>query len=282
MSESWSRVEVEAAVADYFSMLDMDLRHDPYNKAEHNRNLQRLLSNRPRGSIERKHQNLSWILRDLLSPWIDGYKPLGNYQRLLREVVEERLAESPELDKMIRSVVEGQELSLPAVDDFLSMQVPPPEAVAREAKVREEPTEPRPAIQRNYLEIEARNCSLGRAGEELALRFERVRLTKIGKARLANDIRHVSVLEGDHLGYDILSFEPDGGKRLIEVKTTRFGVMTPFFASRNEVSVSTARRSEYQLYRLFNFRAEPKLYTLHGSLRQSCRLDAVTYSAFPA
>ncbi len=100
--------------------------------------------------------------------------------------------------------------------------------------------------------------------------------------RLANDIRHVSALEGDHLGYDILSFEHDGGKRLIEVKTTRFGVMTPFFASRNEVTVSSARRSEYQLYRFFNFRSEPKLYALPGALKDSCRLDAVIYSAFPA
>jgi hypothetical protein len=83
------------------------------------------------------------------------------------------------------------------------------------------------------------------------------------------------------LGYDILSFEANGRERLIEVKTTRFGEMTPFFASRAEIDFSKLRESEYQLYRLYSFRAEPKLYTLLGSLRSSCQLDPVTYSAFP-
>jgi hypothetical protein len=280
--ESWSREEVEAAVSDYFSMLSMELRGQAYNKAEHNRTLHQLLNHRPHGSIERKHQNISAILIEEGYPYIDGYKPLVNYQALLRIVVEERLTCASELNQTVASVVESPAVAIPEVGDLLSMQVEPQTPDEREKRVREEPIGARsPVVQRNYLEIEARNRSLGRAGEELALRFERERLTKIGKTRLANDIRHVSALEGDHLGYDILSFEPDGAKRLIEVKTTRFGVMTPFFASRNEVNVSSVRQSEYQLYRLFNFRAEPRLYTLHGSLRQSCRLDAVTYSAFP-
>jgi hypothetical protein len=283
MPEFWSREEVEAAVGDYFSMLSMELRDQSYNKAEHNRTLQQFLNNRPRGSIERKHQNISAILIEEGYPYIDGYKPLANYQALLRTVVEERLAGALELNQTVAAVVESPAIAMPKIDNLLSIQVDPPELDEKETRVREESKETRrPPVQRNYLEIEARNRSLGRAGEELALRFERERLTKVGKTRLANDIRHVSALEGDHLGYDILSFEPDGGKRLIEVKTTGFGVMTPFFASRNEVNVSRARRSEYQLYRFFNFRSEPKLYALPGALRDSCRLDAVTYSAFPA
>ena len=35
----WSRLEVEAAVADYLDMLALELRDEPFNKAEHNRNL---------------------------------------------------------------------------------------------------------------------------------------------------------------------------------------------------------------------------------------------------
>ncbi len=282
MPESWSRKEVEAAVADYFSMLDMELRGEPFNKAEHNRALQQFLNGRPRGSVERKHQNISAVLIEEGYPYIHGYKPLGNYQALLRSAVEQRLADASALNKIVKSVVESPETMVPSVDDLLSIQVDPPLSENREARVREEHgTARRSSVQRNYLEIEARNRSLGRVGEELALRFERERLTRFGKTRLASDIRHVSALEGDHLGYDILSFEPDGKKRLIEVKTTRFGVMTPFFASRNEVNVSIARCTEYHLYRLFNFGAQPKLYTLGGSLRNSCRLDPVTYSAFP-
>ncbi|MFM2168273.1 MAG: hypothetical protein RIS79_2644, partial [Verrucomicrobiota bacterium] len=53
MPEAWSVLEVEAAVADYFDMLGKELRREQYNKADHNRNLQRVLQNRPKGSIER-------------------------------------------------------------------------------------------------------------------------------------------------------------------------------------------------------------------------------------
>ncbi len=65
MPEAWSREEVEAAVADYFVMLRKELSGEQYNKAEHNRLLQNLLSGRSHGSVERKHQNTSAVLIDL-------------------------------------------------------------------------------------------------------------------------------------------------------------------------------------------------------------------------
>src|SRR5690242_3319336 len=97
----WSRIEVEAAVRDYFDMLGKELRGEPYNKAEHNRQLQRLVPERTRGSIEKKHQNISAVLIELGYPYIDGYKPLSNFQRsLLPQVVEERLVGSPQLQHL--------------------------------------------------------------------------------------------------------------------------------------------------------------------------------------
>ncbi|MGI9086930.1 MAG: DUF3883 domain-containing protein [Chthoniobacterales bacterium] len=84
--------------------------------------------------------------------------------------------------------------------------------------------------------------ALGLAGEKLVLRYERERLARIGQARLAGKIVHTSATESDSLGFDILSFEADGRERLIEMKTTRFGSFTTFFASRNEVEVSAQRQ----------------------------------------
>src|SRR6266576_5554080 len=101
----WSRLEVEATVADYFDMLALELRGEPFNKAEHNRNLARVLNGRTRGSIERKRQNISAVLIELGYPYIDGYKPLSNYQDLLREVIEERLLSTSALDNEIASLV---------------------------------------------------------------------------------------------------------------------------------------------------------------------------------
>jgi hypothetical protein len=99
------------------------------------------------------------------------------------------------------------------------------------------------ALRRNYLELEARNRSLGRAGEELVLEFEHQRLLRAGKRQLADRIEQVARTQGDGLGFEIHSFELDGRDRLIEVKTTRFGALTPFFASRNEVEVSDERQN---------------------------------------
>ena len=281
MPDFWSQQEVEAAVTDYFVMLAKELRGEPFNKAEHNRALQQKLNNRTRGSIERKHQNISAILIELGYPYIDGYKPLGNYQELLRLVVEGRLSGAAGLNKTVEALVEKPTEAIPDIDDILAIRVEPPIG-DQNLRVSEEPTSAaHSATRRNYLEIEARNQSLGRAGEEFILRFEHERLVKAGERNLAMEIRHVALLEGDNLGYDILSFEANGRERLIEVKTTRFGEMTPFFASRAEIDFSKLRESEYQLYRLYSFRAEPKLYTLLGSLRSSCQLDPVTYSAFP-
>src|SRR6266853_644395 len=101
----WSEIEVEAAVADYLDMLALELRGEPFNKAEHNRALLRLLNRRSRGSIERKHQNISAVLIELGYPYIDGYKPLRNYQEVLKEVVEERLIGAPALDKEIAALI---------------------------------------------------------------------------------------------------------------------------------------------------------------------------------
>jgi Domain of unknown function (DUF3883) len=135
------------------------------------------------------------------------------------------------------------------------------------------------AVRRNYLEVDARNRSLGRAGEKLVLEFEHQRLWRAGKQQLADRIEHVARTQGDGLGFDIRSFELDGRDRLIEVKTTRFGALTPFFASRNEVEVSDERQNEFQLYRVFGFREQPRLFTLPGRLRQSCQLEPFSYSA---
>ena len=89
--------------------------------------------------------------------------------------------------------------------------------------------------------MEARNGALGLAGEQLVVRYEQERLSRAGHDRLAGKIVHTSAVESDSRGFDIISYETDGRERLIEVKTTRFGALTPFFASRNEVDVSDFR-----------------------------------------
>lgn len=258
----WSRNEVEATVGDYFDMLPMELRGESFNKAEHNRSLQRVLSGRTKGAIEMKHQNISAVLIELGFPYIAGYKPLSNFQKaLLPEVVEERLHTSVGLQELVETVVTAPADDEAFPNDLLDICVPAPKSEPEEGPFRSREAPERVArVPRNYLEIEARNHSLGRAGEELVMRFEHQRLWAAGQKKLADQIEHVAKSRGDGLGYDIHSFETDGRHRLIEVKTTRFGPLTPFFASRNEVNFSSEQQDTFQLYRLFKFSEQPRLF----------------------
>ncbi len=281
MSDHWSIEEVEATVSDYFEMLAMELRGQPFNKAEHNRHLLSRLNQRSKAAIERKHQNISAVLIELGYPYIDGYKPLFNYQDLLYRIVEERLKGPTRLHRAAAAAVEENMDMPPEVDDVLSIEVAPPIRGKDRSKLYDRGLQIRGPVLRNYLEMESRNRSLGAAGEKLILEYEHQRLWQAGKRDLADRIEHVSKNAGDHLGFDIQSFETDGRERLIEVKTTRFGELTPFFASKNEVEVSTQREAEYQLYRLFKFSEEPKLFILPGSLRKSCSLEPIQFSIMP-
>lgn len=281
MANDWSREEVEATVSDYFDMLAKELRGEPFNKAEHNRNLQRLLANRTKAAVELKHQNISAVLIELGYPYVDGYKPRRNYQGLLYSIIEERLIDAVGLHQAATVAVEQPIDRSPVVNDVLAILVNAPRREADKPKLYDRDPQLRTPVRKNYLEIESRNQTLGLAGEKLILEFEHKRLWQAGKRDLANRVEHVADTTGDHLGFDIKSFETDGRDRLIEVKTTRFGALTPFFASKNEVNVSEARESEYQLYRLFSFTQQPKLFVLPGSLRSTCSLDPIQFAAQP-
>lgn len=269
---------MEAIVADYFEMLELELRGEPYVKAEHRRRLQEVLDGRTEGSIEYKHQNISAVLIELGQPYIDGYKPQRNYQQLLFEVIAERLNQSEGLLEAVAEKVD-EDAEAPAVEDLLDRIVDPPPAsdLGGGRYVRERahraPRTP------NFLLREARNASLGRAGEEFVINVERARLLRHGRDDLAADLEHVAVTRGDHVGFDVLSFEPDGRERMIEVKTTAFGQMTPFYVSRNQVEVSGRERERYHLCRVFRFRRDPKLFSLSGDIRSNFVLDASEYRA---
>lgn len=243
MSDDWSQQEVEIIVEDYLGMLAMELRGIDYNKAERNRKLQKLLPTRSRGSIEFKHANISAVMIEMGYPYVDGYKPRSNYQNLLQEVVERRVYASPELATTVAKLIEEPVVKPMGITDILSILVDPPVPEKRRETLYEKPSRPRVTPKRNYLEQEAHNQSLGRAGEELVLEFEHQRLWKAGQKTLAERIDHVAA-RTDGLGFDILSFETDGRERLVEVKTTRFGAMNPFFATNNEVAVSEKRSAE--------------------------------------
>ena len=275
--EDWSRAEVEAAVRDYLDMLALERSGKPYTKKEHNRVLRQRLQGRSHGSVEFKHQNISAVLAGMGLPYIDGYKPRGNVQALLREVVGESV--SPLIDELTREVSAPQEAV--TVPDVLSIRVEPPKHGLTAA---EEPAEyvvsrqgPKPF---DYVQQEAANKSLGDAGENLIMDYEQTRLQRAGKDHLARNVEHVAKTVGDHLGYDIHSYEQTGRDRFVEVKTTRYGKRTPFYISAGEIRFSKANSDAYQLYRVFEFRERPRLFTLPGDVERHVTLRATNYRAY--
>lgn len=259
-------------------MLTFELSGQKYNKTAHRRSLLEHLNDRSEAAVERKHQNISAVLRDLECHWIPGYKPNSHYQESLARFVEHWIDSHPEFDKASQAAAE-QPTFLPSSIDFGSLLVDAP-VYSPSGNIRDpqkQYTPRRTASKRDYIAREARNTELGLAGELLAMEFEEHRLRSAGHKQLANRIEHVSVTKGDGLGYDILSFEESGKERLIEVKTTAFAKETPFYASQNEVSVSSEMADQFHLYRLFEFRRSPKLFTLQGEISKHCSMNPVSY-----
>jgi len=276
VGDDWSRDEVEFIVADYLSMLTLELTGQPFNKSAHRRRLIERLQGRSEGAVEFKHGNISAVMLELGFPYLQGYKPRANFQRqLLTEVVSAQVAKHRLIDEAALSAVQ-RPADLTDELDFTKVKTAAPRL---EPRTMEPESTYGLAIKRDYLEREARNRSLGQAGEEFTLRYERWRLSQLGVGQLAEKVEHVATTRGDGLGFDILSFEPDGRERFIEVKTTAFGQTTPFFVSANEARFARAQGDSFKLYRLFDFRASPRLFELAGPIEQHCMLDASTYRA---
>lgn len=275
-NNDWSRLEVEAIVADYLKMLSLELGGQVYNKAGHRRALQQKINGRSDSSIEFKHGNISAVMIDLGFPSIRGYQPRSNYQGLLYEVVESQVNRIGSLDALALAAVE-QPAASPEIVDFAAVKTDSP--VLRHTASEAKPHRDYTPTKRDYLARESRNASLGLAGEEFVVRYEHWRLNQMGKPALADRVEHVSKTKGDGLGYDVLSYDLDGRERFIEVKTTAFGKETPFFVSRNELNFSRDADAQFNLCRLFEFRQTPRLFSLAGALDQHCVLDPVTYRA---
>src|SRR3546814_19746328 len=118
-----------------------------------------------------------------------------------------------------------------ALTDPASVWVPTP----KPARVKEAPagyaTSFSPA-KRDYLAQEARNRSLGRAGELFIVELEARRLHAAGKQILADRGVPVAASHGDGTGFSVRSFPNSASDSLFYVKTTTFGPITPLTVKR--------------------------------------------------
>ncbi|MEP9417624.1 DUF3883 domain-containing protein [Gordonia sp. VNQ95] len=273
----WSRSEVELCVADYLQMLTLQLNGQTFNKKKRAVELAQHLDDRTRASVEFKHCNISAVMTELGYPLVVGYKPLVNYQRLLIDVIEQQLDANAPVHDAVQAAVQRPAIPIDIVfDKNIWVEAPPP---GQDPAGRSAILDNFSPVRRDYLAQEARNRSLGRAGELYVAELEARRLHEAGAKSLSERVEHVSESQGDGLGYDILSFETSGREKLIEVKTTAFDKFTPFYVTRNELARSESDPNIYHLYRVFDFRESPRLFELPGKIGRNCRLDIATYLA---
>jgi hypothetical protein len=273
-SGPWTDDENDLIVADYFAMLADDVLGRPYSKAQHRRDLMQLLNGRSEGSVEFKHQNISAVLKALGEDWIPGYKPAFNFQTSLVDAVARRMAKSP---AWFGSLSDARASA--GLHEAAPMWIGPPPTHSNQPPPQELDQMLSIARKFDVAGRDARNRALGRAGEEMVLAHERAVLRSAGRDDLARKVRWVSEEDGDGAGYDIHSFTEDGKSRLIEVKTTNGWERTPFHITRNELAVADERRSEWSLFRLWNFTREPKAFELYPPLDAHVTLTATSFVA---
>lgn len=84
----WTKSDNRALIRLYNKLLKLELAGQPYQKAPHVREIA-AKQGRSKGSVEMKMCNLSAARVALGLPYIKGWKPLGNAQLLLKNMIAE-------------------------------------------------------------------------------------------------------------------------------------------------------------------------------------------------
>ncbi len=273
MVEDWTRQEVEIIVTEYFEMLAKEQAGIPYNKTETRQRILPLLKNRSNGSVEFKNRNISAVLARMGQPYVRGYLPAYNYQKvLLEDVVLTHFRRKPEIEDAFKRFAEVAPTPRELAFETMEEKMPTKKMVLQEPELIY-----RSPVKVNYIELEQANRVIGTTGESIALAYEKWRLMCAGKENLADKIEWVSQTQGDGLGFDILSRNTNGTDRYIEVKSTKLTKEAPFYFSALEHDFSRRNRSNYFLYRVFNLKAEPKLFIANGAYDDFCNASPTQF-----
>jgi hypothetical protein len=125
----------------------------------------------------------------------------------------------------------------------------------------------------NFIQNNIDNKRIGDLGELWALKYEIEKLRESGQYNLIDKIKHTAKDEGDGTGYDIQSFDGNGQKIYIEVKTTKGGKNSTFYITRTELERSKIEKENFYLYRLYNYNEDndtADILIIKGDLTTLC------------
>lgn len=130
----------------------------------------------------------------------------------------------------------------------------------------------------NFIQNGIENKRLGDLGELWVMEYEREKLRRANRKNLIEKIKHIAKDEGDGTGFDIQSFDSNGGKMFIEVKTTKGNKNDVFYVTRNELERSILEKGNYYVYRLYNFdekKGRADLLIIKGELTKLCAFPTI-------
>lgn len=126
------------------------------------------------------------------------------------------------------------------------------------------------------------NKQIGDTGERIVVNYEQNLLREAGVPELAGRVEHTAKIQGDGVGYDVLSFFPDGREKYIEVKSTQKVSHSSFFITHNELDFLRKQQEQAFIYCITAATSdEPKLaiYTAEQFL-QFAQLTPAEYKFF--
>ena len=276
----WDETAVRLVVNSYFHYRSLDLQRKSFVKRHVYRDLAAQIG-RTEKSIELKFQNVSAVLDHLGMEWITGLAPMKNYQKLLFDLIEEKLDMIAISDQYspnttyARGLNEAQTAFQHAAKLFQYEE--PPEKTNQPDNLPEQLQ----FLTRKFDPVlrDLRNRALGEAGELTIFENEKNLLNQLGRSDLAQKVEWVSKDQGDGAGFDILSFNLEGREKFLEVKTTTGWRGTPFYMSGNEVDFARRTNNRYSIIRLYDFRRSARAFEIENPIEQNIHLLTDSYRA---
>ena len=121
---------------------------------------------------------------------------------------------------------------------------------------------------------------IGLAGENWVVDFEKGSLNNSGHRELAEKVERISQAN-IAAGFDVLSYEFNGGEKFIEVKTTALSKLE-FFLSSNELDVAKEFKSRYWIYFLSEIYGVPRLAKIRNPAIEVGKTLSLTPSNYRA
>lgn len=245
----WTGADLAVVVGDYVAQLEKTLAGKPVDRGAHDRAV-RFVTGKSDMPIMWKQGEISAVLSLIGLPILRDQPPRWSYDAALLEAVEEQLAAKPAL--------------LSAAVRPASLFTAPPAVPLIEAA----PPRPMPMDDRLMRVIqrfdmggrEADDRFLKGLGVSSIIAFEARRLSDRGRPDLAAKIRPSR--DGDPDGCDVIAFGLDETPRLIVVKTTLSGEVSPFGLSQAEFDLAEARPKAFRIRRVYDLLGEARFYRM--------------------